>query len=104
MLLQDIGSPCIPEEINRGKVDSIKGPLVLMVTKVKQKKIYLLYPKEDTKIPGSSVSANSYFPANRSRNRFLEPTSLQIGIVIVCKFQNLQIGIVCMRWEVFTNY
>ena len=52
LLLQDIGSPCIPEEINRGKVDSIKGPLVLMVTKVQQKKKYLLYQKENPKIPG----------------------------------------------------
>ena len=32
--LKDIGASCIPEEINRGKVDSITGPMVLMVTKV----------------------------------------------------------------------
>ena len=33
--LKDIGASCIPEEINRGKVDSISGPMVLMVTKVR---------------------------------------------------------------------
>ena len=33
--LKDIGASCIPEEINRGKVDSIQGPMVLMVTKVR---------------------------------------------------------------------
>ena len=31
---KDIGAPCIPEDINRGKVEVLKGPLVLMVTKV----------------------------------------------------------------------
>ena len=34
MDMKDIGASCIPEEINRGKVDSITGPMVLMVTKV----------------------------------------------------------------------
>ena len=29
------------------------------------------------------------FPANRNRNRFAEPTSVGIGIGIVCEFQNL---------------
>ena len=33
--LKDIGASCIPEDINRGKVDSISGPMVLMVTKVR---------------------------------------------------------------------
>ena len=32
-------------------------------------------------------------PANKNRNRFAEPTSVRIGIGIVCEFQNLQIGI-----------
>ena len=45
------------------------------------------------------------FPTNRNRNRFAEPTSVQIGIGIVCEFQNLQIGIgiIFVRWEVFAN-
>ena len=33
------------------------------------------------------------FPANRNRNRFAEPTSLQIGTGIVCKLPNLRTGI-----------
>ena len=41
------------------------------------------------------------FPANRNRNRFAEQISVQIGIV--CEFQNLKIGIILVRWEVFTN-
>ena len=46
------------------------------------------------------------FPANRNRNRFAEPSSVQIGIGIVLEFQNLRIGIgiVIVRWEVFANY
>ena len=46
------------------------------------------------------------FTANRNRNRFAEPTSLQIGIGIVCESQNLRIGIgiICVRWELFANY
>ena len=45
------------------------------------------------------------FPANRNRNRFRDPTSVQIGIGIVCEFQNLLlgIGIIFVRWEVFAN-
>ena len=39
---------------------------------------------------------------NRNSNRFTE----QIGIGIVCEFQNLKIGIgiIFVRWEVFANY
>ena len=33
------------------------------------------------------------FPANGNRNRFMEPSSLRIGI-----------GIIFVRWEVFANY
>ena len=46
------------------------------------------------------------FTANRNRNRFTEPTSVQIGIGIVCESQNLRIGIgkILVRWELFTNY
>ena len=46
------------------------------------------------------------FPANRNRNRFAEPSYVQIGIGIVCEFQNLQIGIgiVFVKWEIFKNY
>ena len=46
------------------------------------------------------------FSANRNRNRFAKPSSVQIGIGIVREVQNLQIGIgiVFVRWEVFTNY
>ena len=46
------------------------------------------------------------FPAKRNRNRFAEPSSVQIGIGIVHEFQNLQIGIgiVFVRWEAFANY
>ena len=46
------------------------------------------------------------FPANGNRNRFAEPTSVQIGIGIVCEFQNLRIGkgIIFDRWEEFANY
>ena len=46
------------------------------------------------------------FPANRNRNRFVEPTSLIIGIGIVREFQNLLIGIeiIFARWKVFSNY
>ena len=46
------------------------------------------------------------FPALRNRNRFAEPTSVQIGIGIVCESQNLQIGIgiLFVRWELFANY
>ena len=44
-------------------------------------------------------------PANKNRNRFAEPTSVQIGIGIVREFKNLRIaiGIIFVRWEVFTN-
>ena len=46
------------------------------------------------------------FPMNRNRNRFAEPTSVRIGIGIVCEFQHLRIGIgiIFVRWEVFSNY
>ena len=46
------------------------------------------------------------FTANRIRNRFAEPTSVQIGIGKVCEFHNLQIGIgiIFVRWKVFSNY
>ena len=46
------------------------------------------------------------FPKNGNRNRFAEPTSLRIGIGIVCEFHNLQIGIriIFVRWEVLVNY
>ena len=45
------------------------------------------------------------FPANRNRKRFAKPTSVQMGIGIICEFQNLQIGIwtIFVRWEVFAN-
>ena len=33
--LKDIGSACLPEDINRGKVEEVEGPLVLMVTKMR---------------------------------------------------------------------
>ena len=50
-------------------------------------------------------SANN-IPANGNRNRFTEPTSVQIRIGIVCESQNLQIeiGIIFVRWELFANY
>ena len=43
---------------------------------------------------------------NRNRNRFAEPTSVQIGIGIVCESKNLQIGIgiIFVKWELFVNY
>ena len=46
------------------------------------------------------------FPTNRNRNRFAEPTSVKIGIGIVCEFQNLQLGlgITFVRLEVFAKY
>ena len=46
------------------------------------------------------------FPANRNRNRFAEPISVQIGIGIVCELQNLRIGIgiIFVTWAVFANY
>ena len=39
-------------------------------------------------------------------NRFAEPTSVRIGIGIVCESQNLQIGIgiVFVRWELFAIF
>ena len=45
------------------------------------------------------------FPANRNRNRFAEPTSIQIGIGIVSESQNLRIGIgiILVKLEVFPN-
>ena len=43
------------------------------------------------------------FPANRNRNRFTEPTSLQIVLGIVCKFPKLGIGIVYVRREVLAD-
>ena len=45
------------------------------------------------------------FPANSNMNRFAEPTSLQIGIGIVCEFQDLRIGIgiIFVRWDLFAN-
>ena len=51
-------------------------------------------------------SANSYFFANRNRNRFVESPSVRIAIGILWKFQNLWIGIgiIFVRWEVFANY
>ena len=53
-----------------------------------------------------SVQLIIIFLANRNRNRFASPTSLQKGIGIVCEFQNLQIGIgiILGRQKVFTNY
>ena len=53
-----------------------------------------------------SVQQIVIHPANRNRNRFVEPTSVQIGIGIFHESQNLQIGIgkVFVRWEVFANY
>ena len=46
------------------------------------------------------------FSANRNRNKLAEPTSVWIGIWIVCESQNLWIGIgiIFVRWEVFANY
>ena len=46
------------------------------------------------------------FPANRNRNRFAEPTSVRIGIGIVCESKNLhiRIGIIFVRWQLFANY
>ena len=46
------------------------------------------------------------FPANKNRNRFAEPLSVRIGIVIVCESKNLRIGIgiIFVRWELFANY
>ena len=36
----------------------------------------------------------------------MDPTSVRIGIGIVCEFQNLRIGIgiIFVTWEVFANY
>ena len=45
-----------------------------------------------------TCSTNSYFPANRNRNRVAEPTSVGVGIGIVWEFPNLQTG------KVFANY
>ena len=46
------------------------------------------------------------FPATWNRNRFAEPTSVGIGIGIVCESQNMRIGIgiIFVRWELFANY
>ena len=46
------------------------------------------------------------FPTYRNRNRFAEQTSVNIGIEIVCDFQNLRIwiGIVLIWREIFKNY
>ena len=46
------------------------------------------------------------FPANKNRNRFAEQIFVRIGIGIVLEFQNLRIGIgiLFVRWKVFTNY
>ena len=45
------------------------------------------------------------FPTNRNMNRFVEPTSVEIGIGIVCESQFLRIGIgkIFVRWEVYAN-
>ena len=53
-----------------------------------------------------SVQRIVIFPANRNRNRFAEPTSVQIGKGIVHESQNMQIGlgIIFVRLEVFANY
>ena len=55
---------------------------------------------------GGSDQQIVIFPANRNRNRFMERTSVQIGIEIVCEAQNLRIGIgiIFVRLELFTNY
>ena len=52
------------------------------------------------------ISKQLFFPANKNRNRFAEPTSVQIGLGIVCESQNLRmwIGIIFVRWEVLANY
>ena len=54
----------------------------------------------------SSVQRIVIFPANRNRNRFVDPTSVQIGIGKSHEIQNLQIGTgkIFVRREVFTNY
>ena len=46
------------------------------------------------------------FPMNRNRNRFAEPTSVQIGVGIASEFQNMRIGIgiILVTWEAFANY
>ena len=40
-----------------------------------------------------SVKPLVIFPANRNRNTFAEPSSVRIGIGIVCECQNLRIRI-----------
>ena len=40
-----------------------------------------------------TVQRTFIFPTNRNRNIFAEPTSVQIGIGILCELQALQIGI-----------
>ena len=54
----------------------------------------------------SSVQHIVIFPANMIRNRFMEATSVRIGIGLVCEFPNLRIGIgiIFVRREVFANY
>ena len=52
-----------------------------------------------------TVQRKFIFPTNRNRNIFAEPTSVQIGIGILCELQNLQIGIgkLFVRREVFEH-
>ena len=56
-------------------------------------------------LQGISVQQIGIFLANRNRNKLAESTSFQIGIGIVCEFQNLQIGIgiIFVRREVFAK-
>jgi hypothetical protein len=68
---------------------------------------YILFTEESTeeceKPKQVSDKRIVIFPANRNRNRFAEPTSVRIGIRIVREFQNMGIGIIFVRWEVFAN-
>ena len=56
--------------------------------------------------PLNSVQRIFIFPANRNKNRFADPNSVQIVIRRVCEFPNLQIRkeIEFFRWKVFTKY
>ena len=56
--------------------------------------------------PSNSDQQIVIFPVNRNRNRFAEPSFVQIGLGIVREIQSLQIGlrIKFVGLEVYANY
>ena len=100
---------CVPIEVHRSQFNWWSS-MPSAVTWHGWKNIKWKGEKTSYEVPmsGSLCGSDQWiviFTANRNRNRFAEPTSVQIGIEIVCELQNLWIGIgiIFVRWEVFAK-